>query len=467
MDVVGKDNKMIKITIKEVIEILNADYSGNIDKLICGVSIDSRKVSEHNLFVPIKGLTTNGHSYVASAKEKGAVATLWNKDEPNPPTDIAVIFVDDTVIGLQKLAEAYRNKLKIKIVGITGSNGKTSTKDITAGILSQKYITQKTLGNYNTEIGVPYTLLSLDEDCEVAVIEMGMERAGEIDFLTRLVKPNIGIITSVGLVHIDNFDSIEDIARVKLEIVNGIQDDGLFIYYGDDELIQNTVDNTEIKSTIKKKTFGENIKNSLFLKGFKEDINGITFRISDVECSELHIEMLGKHQALNALAAILAAKELGMTYEEIEAGLHKIEKTGLRNEIIKIKKCTILNDCYKSNPVSVKAALDIFELFESPKKIVVLGDMLGYREMSDEVHYNVGRDLSTHKIDELVTIGGMAKHIARGARENTEIKNIVEFDTKEQATEYISKYLDTNSAILIKGSRFLKLEEITNKLREM
>jgi len=458
---------MINIKIKDVIEILDAEYSGNIDELICGISIDSRKVSEHNLFIPIKGLTTNGHKYIKDAIDKGIVATLWNKDEPNPPTNIAVIFVDDTVNGLQKLALSYRNKLKTKIIGITGSNGKTSTKDITAGILSHKYITQKTLGNYNTEIGVPYTLLSLDEDCEVAVIEMGMERKGEIDFLTRLVQPDIGIITSVGLVHIDNFESIEDIAKAKLEIVNGIKSDGLFIYYGDDELIENTVRNTEIKSGIRKETFGEKPNNTLWVKEFKEDTNGITFKISVDECDELHVEMLGKHQSLNALAAILAAKELGMTYEEIKLGLLKIEKTGLRNEVLKIKECTILNDCYKSNPVSIKAALDIFELFESEKKIVVLGDMLGYREMSEDMHYNVGKDLSDHKIDELVTIGEMAKDIARGAMENTEIKSIIEFDNKEQATDYISKYLDTNSTILIKGSRFLKLEYITNKLKQL
>lgn len=458
---------MIKIKIKEIIEILDAKYSGNIDKVIYGVSIDSRKVIENNMFIPIKGLTTNGHNYIEDAIEKGVVATLWNKDEPNPPTNIAVVLVDDTVEALQKLAGAYREKLNTKIVGITGSNGKTSTKDITAGILSQKYITQKTLGNYNTEIGVPYTLLSLDEDCEVAVIEMGMERKGEIDFLTNLVRPDIGIITSIGLVHIDNFDSIEDIAKTKLEIVRGIKNEGLFIYYGDDELIENTVNNTEIKSSIRKKTFGEKSNNSIWLKEFKEDTKGITFKINDDDCDELYIEMLGKHQSLNALAAILSAQELGMTYEEIKLGLLKVEKTGLRNEVLKIKECTILNDCYKSNPVSIKAALDIFELFESKKKIVVLGDMLGYREMSEDMHYNVGRDLSIHKIDELVTIGDMAKDIARGARENTEIKSIIEFNNKEEATNYISRYLDTNSAMLIKGSRFLKLEYITNKLKQI
>lgn len=458
---------MIKMKISDVIEILDAEYSGNIDNVICGVSIDSRKVDENNLFIPIKGLTTNGHKYINDAIDKGIAATLWNKDEPNPPTNIAVIFVDDTVSGLQKLALSYRNKLKTKIIGITGSNGKTSTKDITAGVLSHKYKTQKTLGNYNTEIGVPYTLLSLDEDCEVAVIEMGMERKGEIDFLTRLVQPDIGIITSIGLVHIDNFESIEEIAKTKLEIVNGIKADGLFIYYGDDELIEKTVCNAEIKSNIRKETFGEKPKNTLWIKEFKEDTDGITFKISDDECEELYVEMLGKHQSLNALAAILAAKELGMNYEEIKLGLLKIEKTGLRNEVFKIKECTILNDCYKSNPVSIKAALDIFELFESEKKIVVLGDMLGYREMSVDMHYSVGKDLYTHKIDELVTIGEMAKDIARGARENTNIKSVIEFDNKEQATDYISKYLNTNSTMLIKGSRFLKLEYITNKLKQL
>lgn len=460
---------MIKIKIKEAAEILSAKIIGNLDlnKYISGVSIDSRKVLENNLFVPIKGMTTNGHSYINGAIEKGATATLWNEDEPNPPTDIAVILVDDTVKALHDLALAYRNKLNVKIVGVTGSNGKTSTKDITASVLSQKFKTQKTMGNYNTEIGVPYTLLSLDEDCEVAVIEMGMERKGEIDFLTRLVQPDIGIITSVGLVHIDNFPSIEEIAKAKLEIVNGIKENGLFIYFGDDPLIENTVNNTEINESIRKQTFGLGEDNTIYLKDFYEDLDGINFKVNYDSFDLLHTDMLGKHQSLNSMAAILAAKELGMTPEEIRLGLLKIEKTGLRNEIIKINNCTILNDCYKSNPVSISAALDIFKLINLNKKIVVLGDMLGYREMSHDMHYNVGRDLSLHKIDELVTIGQEAKFMAKGARENTTIKNIIEFDTKEEATVYLRKYLNEECAMLIKGSRFLKLEYIANTLKDL
>jgi UDP-N-acetylmuramoyl-tripeptide--D-alanyl-D-alanine ligase len=458
---------MIKIRIKDAAIILNAKCTGSFSEedFIEGVSIDSRKVSKNNLFVPIMGMTVNGHKFINDVIEKGACATLWNKDEPNPPENIAVLLVEDTLKALQDLALWYRNTLSAKIVGITGSNGKTSTKDITAGVLSQKFKTQKTMGNFNTEIGVPYTLLSLDEDCEAAVIEMGMERKGEIDFLTRLVQPDIGIITSVGLVHIDNFPSIEEIAKAKLEITEGIKENGLFIYFGDDPLIEKTVNATEMKKSIRKQTFGLEEKNTLFLTDFSESMEGIDFNVNDQHLGELHVEMLGKHQALNSMAAILAARELGMNDEEIRLGLLRIEKTGLRNEVIKINDCTILNDCYKSNPVSISAALDIFELIEAKKKITVLGDMLGYREMSHDMHYNVGKNLALHNIDELVTIGVEAKFMAKGAKENTNIKSIVEFDTKEEATEYLKKYMDENCAILIKGSRFLKLEYIVNTLK--
>ena len=458
---------MINIKIKEAADILNARCTGcNLDKYITGVSIDSRNVTKDSLFIPIKGATVNGHSFVKDAIKNGAIATLWNMDEPNPPLDIAVILVEDTVKGLQELSRYYRNKLKTKIVGVTGSNGKTSTKDITAAILSQKYKTQRTMGNYNTEIGVPFTLLSLNEDCEAAVIEMGMERKGEIDFLTDLVQPAVAIITSVGLVHIDNFPSIEEIAKAKLEIVKGIKDGGLFIYFGDDRLIEETVRNTEINESIRKQTFGLNKNNTIWLKEFNQDLDGITIRVSDESFDELHIDILGKHQALNAMAAILAAQEFGMNPEEIRSGLLKIEKTGLRNEVININKCQILNDCYKSNPVSINAALNIFELFKSKKKIAVLGDMLGYREMSHDIHYNVGENLSHHHIDELITIGKEAKYIAKAAKENTNIKSIVEFDTKEEAALYLKKYLSEDCTILVKGSRFLKLEYIANKLKE-
>ena len=198
----------------------------DIEEKIQGVCIDSRKVVDGNLYIPIRGENNNGHKYVKQAIENGAKAVLWERKELDPPTDVVVILVDDTTKALQDLAKAYRNQLSMKVVGITGSNGKTSTKDILASVLKQHYITQKTMGNYNNEIGVPLTLLSLNENVEVAVVEMGMENLGELSFLTNMVKPDIAIISNVGTAHLENLGTMENIAKAKLEIVEGLSEKG-------------------------------------------------------------------------------------------------------------------------------------------------------------------------------------------------------------------------------------------------
>ena len=218
-------------SIDAIIRMLDADYIENadIEEKVYGVCIDSRKVVEGNLYIPIHGVNNNGHDYVRQAIDNGAKAVLWERNEPNPPQDVVVILVEDTTAALQKLAESYRHQLDMKVIGITGSNGKTSTKDILAGILSQHYVTQKTMGNFNNEIGVPLTLLSLSENVEAAVVEMGMENLGELSFLTNMVKPDIAIITNVGCAHLENLGSMENIAKAKVEIVEGLNDHGLFI----------------------------------------------------------------------------------------------------------------------------------------------------------------------------------------------------------------------------------------------
>ena len=211
--------------------MLDADYieNGAIEEKIQGVCIDSRKVVEGNLYIPIHGVKNNGHAYVAQAIANGAKAVLWERKEPNPPKEVVVILVEDTTKALQDLAKAYRHQLNMKVVGITGSNGKTSTKDILASLLQEHYITQKTLGNYNNEIGVPLTLLSLSENVEAAVIEMGMENLGELSFLTHMVEPDIAIISNVGTAHLENLKTMENIAKAKLEIVEGLKEHGLFL----------------------------------------------------------------------------------------------------------------------------------------------------------------------------------------------------------------------------------------------
>lgn len=456
---------MIKKDLRTIADMINSTLinSSLNDILISGICIDSRKVQKGNLFVPIKGINANGHNYINSAIDNGCVATLWNKNEPNPPDSIGVILVDDTTLALQKLATSYRNSLNLNVIGISGSNGKTSTKDMLAALFSVRFKTQKTMGNYNNEFGVPLTILSLDEDCEVAVVEMGLERKGDLLFLKDMVKPNIGILTNVGTAHLENFNCVEEIANAKLEIAACIQDNGLFIYNGDDKLINGEIPKISINETLTVKKFGYESDNNLYYRIIEQNESGISFETYGELNDIFSINMLGKHQALNALSAILAAKELNLTTDDIKKGLNNIEKTGLRNELVKIKSCTILNDSYKSNPQSTLAALDTFEALSSPKKIVVLGDMLGLGENEAKLHYEIGTKLSGYKIDELVTCGDLAKNIAEGAKGI--IKSIKVFDDKNLMIEYLSKYLDDDCMMLVKASRSLEFDEVVDKLK--
>lgn len=456
-------NKNLK-TIADMIDlnVINEKFN---DTAITGICIDSREIKPGNLFVPIKGETFNGHNYINNAIENGCTASLWNKNEVNPPENIGIILVDDTVKALQDLAVAYRDSLNIKVVGISGSNGKTSTKDILAALLSVKFKTQKTPGNYNNELGVPLTILSLDEDCEVAVVEMGLEKKGDILFLKDMVKPSLAILTNVGTAHLENFNCVEEIANAKLEIVECIDDNGIFIYNGDDRLIKSEIQKISINETISIKKFGFDNSNDLYCEIINQDENGISFETHGELNDIFELDMLGRHQALNAMPAILVAKSFGLTNKEIKQGLNNIQKTGLRNEIVKIKDCTILNDSYKSNPQSVLAALDTFETLIAPKKIVVLGDMLGLGENEAKLHHEIGSKLANYNVDELVTYGDIAKNIADGA--NGIVKNIKVFNDKELMTKYLNKYLDENCSILIKASRSLEFDKIVDALKEI
>lgn len=458
---------MIVRSIDAIIRMLDADYieNGDIDTEIVGVSIDSRKVVKGNLYVPIKGERFNGHRFIEQAIENGAIATLWNRDEPNPPQDIIVILVEDTTIALQVLAAVYRRQLHMKVIGITGSNGKTSMKDILAAMLSSRFVTQKTLGNFNNEIGVPLTLLSLSEHCEAAVIEMGMENFHELDFLTKLVKPDIAIISNVGTAHLENLGSIENIAKAKLEIVHGLHPHGLFIYNGDQIVLTNAVKREEIKGSIRIKTFGEQNRNDVYLEGIHQTANGIKFRICHDSC-EYEMNMLGRHQAINAVAAIIAAKELGLSQNDIQRGLQHIEKTGMRNELIQLGSCMILNDSYKSNPQSTVAALDTLESFEVPYKIVVLADMLDLGDETQMIHYNLGKSLAEYHVDEILTFGELGRYVTQGA--NAFIKNayIRHFEDKRELLDYLKPYLKKECMILIKGSRGMHMDEVVDGLKE-
>ena len=455
---------MILRSVDGIIRMLDADYIENddIQKRVCGVCIDSRKVVEGNLYIPLKGDNIYGHEFVQQAIQKGAAATLWNKDEPFPPENITVILVEDTLKALQQLASVYRRQLSMKVVGITGSNGKTSTKDILAGMLSQRYVTQKTLGNYNNEIGVPLTLLSMSENTQVAVIEMGMENLNEIDFLAKMVCPDIAIITNVGTAHLENLKTQENIAKAKLEITHGLAPFGMLIYNGDQKLLRDAVTKEAISGDIRIKTFGEQAENDFHLSYVKQTENGITFAVNEEE-ARFTMDMLGKHQAVNAIGALIAARALQLSDMDIQFGLNTIEKTGMRNELMRANKALILNDSYKSNPQSSVAALETLASFEVPYKLAVLADMLDLGENSDMLHYQLGKQTAEYELAEVLTYGDMGAYIAQGAL-NQGIKHVQHFADKAKLIAYLLPYRNKECMILIKGSRSMKMDEVVDAL---
>ena len=458
-------SKMIIRSIDAIIRMLDADYIENadIEEKIQGVCIDSRKVVEGNLYIPIHGVNNNGHAYVQQAIEHGAKAVLWERKEQNQPHEVVVILVEDTTAALQQLAKAYRDQLNLKVVGITGSNGKTSTKDILASVLAKHFITQKTLGNFNNEIGVPLTLLSLSENCEAAVVEMGMENLNELSFLTHIVRPDIAIISNVGTAHLENLGTMENIAKAKLEIVEGLNEHGLLIYNGDQQLLRDAAVEKQIPGYIKIRTFGKEAHNDVIVSHVHQLEDGLRFSINEDDWV-YHLDMIGKHQAMNATAAWIAAKALGLSEEEIAEGFASVEKTGLRNELVKVNQCLILNDSYKSNPQSALAAVDTMEEFDIPYKLAVLGDMLELGETSDMIHYTLGKDISRYHIQEVLTIGDMACYIAQGARDNMEHTLVRHFTDKEALISYLKPYMHKECMLLVKGSRGMKLDEVVDVL---
>lgn len=453
---------MIVRSVESIITMLDADYMENDDirKRIRGVSIDSRKVVAGNLYIPIKGDRHNGHHYIQEAIANGALATLWNRDEPNPPRMITVILVEDTTAALQKLAAAYREQLSMRVIGITGSNGKTSTKDILAGMLSEKWRTQKTLGNFNNEIGVPLTLLAMSEATQIAVVEMGMENRGELAFLSRMVKPDIAIITNVGMAHLENLGSLANIADAKAEISEGLAAQGMLIYNGDQPLLRDAITRKAINGHVRIKTFGEAEHNDMRLTYVSQSSSGITFSVND-EKQRFTMNLLGRHQAVNATAALLCAREWEMNDEEIQLGLTRIEKTGMRNELMPAGRAWILNDAYKSNPQSCIAALDTLAIFDVPYKIAVLSDMLDLGEQSDMIHFQLGKKLAEYDLDEVLTCGTLGAFITQGAlQECDQNVRVCHFESKAQLIDYLKPYRKKACIMLIKGSHAMRMDEI-------
>ncbi|MEK3889601.1 UDP-N-acetylmuramoyl-tripeptide--D-alanyl-D-alanine ligase [Bacillus sp. FSL K6-3431] len=456
---------MLKRTVKQLASMMNVknDVSGFEGIQVKGVSIDTRNISQGNLFVPFKGEHTDGHKYVETAIENGAVAVLWQEDAPNPPTHIPVLIVENTLIALQELARSYRNELTAKIIGITGSNGKTTTKDIAASIFSEAYKVHKTEGNFNNHIGLPLTILAMDESTEIAILEMGMSGKGEISLLTKLARPDIAIITNIGEAHMQDLGSRDAIANAKLEIVAGLPKGGLLIYPGNEPLLIKKVSNLKQFRTC---TFGETCENDLYPENIELNELGSRFFVRDIAEEPLYLSIPGKHNIFNSLAVMLVAKELSLEENEIRNGLNAVKLSNMRMEWLDgINGTRILNDAYNSSPTATRAVISMVENLDSKReKILVLGDMLELGEHEIAYHEQIGEEINSEKVKYVFTYGDLGKYIIAGARKHFSEERIFHFTDKEQLVNGIKEIINGNEIILIKASRGMKLEETVEAL---
>ncbi|MGK0553561.1 UDP-N-acetylmuramoyl-tripeptide--D-alanyl-D-alanine ligase [Macrococcus capreoli] len=422
------------------------------DVMIDGVSIDSRQLNEGVLFIPFKGENVDGHQYVAQSLERGAHASLWQSDALDMPEGLPIIVVDDTLKALQAIGKAYLEEVNPKVIAITGSNGKTSTKDMVEAVLAPNFKVKKTQGNYNNEIGLPITLCQLDEDTEISILEMGMSGFGEIAFLSELATPDIAAITNIGESHMRDLGSREGIAKAKFEIIEGLN--GPLFYDGDEPLLNDLV--AQAKGEFKK--IGFNSDNDFYIHDLQALEKSIAFKVGDAQFS---VPTLGAHNARNATIAIAIGRLLGLSDAVINENLTHLHLTNMRMEQnIGINKARLINDAYNASPTSMRAAIDTIAIMDVPNKIIVLSDVLELGPDSQQYHESVGAYFEGKGIDRLLTVGTEAAHIHAAAKPFTEAQH---FDSKEALEAALLNYLNADTVVLFKASRGMALETIINQ----
>lgn len=449
---------MEKININDIKNYTNGELKQtNKNNQITKISIDSRDINEETLFIPIIGAKFDGHNFMNSAYEKGCRNFIEDENHNFQKKDINIVKVKDTTKAFGLIAKGYKEKFNIPLIAITGSVGKTSTKDIITSVLKTKYNITKTQGNLNNEIGLPKTLLTITNKTQIGVIEMGMDKKGEIDYLTNLVNPNIAIIINIGMSHIMNFKNQEGIFNSKMEIVNGLKENGLLIVNGDDKFLK-TLKNK--KHNYKLLTYGFEKDNDIYCKNYEIKETNSTFTCVYKEKEyNFTISSIAKHNIGNALIAIILGFKYNLTQEQIQKGLLEIELSQNRLDITKTNKYTIINDTYNSSYDSVTSALEVLNNFKT-RKVAILGDILELGDYSKEIHQKIGKNI---KCDVLIAIGTEAKQIYEEAKQNIESYY---FLTKEEFYDKIPTILQEEDTILVKASRGMELDKVVEKLKK-
>jgi len=461
------------MSIQAIAKACNGVIHGDNDSTreVMGVELDSRKLMEGYLFIATRGERVDGHSFISQAFEKGCLGVVCEK----LPENIAgpCILVEDSFKALQDIAAYYRQQLSVKVVGITGSVGKTSTKEVIAGVLSEKYKVLKTEGNFNNEIGLPLTVLKIREEHEVAVLEMGINHFGEMHRLSCIAKPDVCVITNIGQCHLEFLIDRDGILRAKSEIFDFMNPDGVVCLNGDDDKL------TTVKEVYGKEPIffgtGENCDiiaktvENLGLDGskayveekikIKNRFNNTIYKNADESAGsyEIRVNIPGEHMVLNALAAIAVGRTLGLSTKQLTEGIAKTASVGGRSNIIRDDKLTVIDDCYNANPVSMKAAIELLETANT-RKVALLGDMFELGENEEQLHFEVGSFLAEKKIDMAICVGTLAEEIYKAAKESN-IK-CVWFASKKELTENIHQLIENNDTVLIKASHGMGFSEL-------
>lgn len=465
---------MEKIKVKDILKIMDGELIfGNKDIICENFKFDTRDIEVGDIFIRVGDEKKEGKKYWEMAFEAGAIVCIVNNIENNLENfkkwdGKCLIKVQDTLKGLQELAKYRRNLYgkDFSTVAITGSVGKTSTKDMLANVLSQKYKTLKTKANYNNHIGVPFTVLGL-KDHEAAVIEMGMNHFGEIRELTKIAKPKISVITNIGTSHIGNLGSRENILKAKLEILEGM-DEKVIVINNDNDLLHKWKEENQEKD-IKIYTFGIENKSDVWAEKIKLFENESEFRCHIFEENyDIKVPVGGIHFVYNALCAGLVGYLLGLKKEEIKKGIEGFKLTKNRMEISKLKNgALVINDSYNASLESIKASIKTLEEYKERRKIAVIGDVFELGKYSEELHRKIGRFIKNSKIDILLCTGENSKYIVEEAKKEKSFLRVIKyFNTKEEILNYLKKETLSKDVILFKASHGMKFYELCPKENE-
>lgn len=440
----------MRLTLEEIAKAVNGIVVGDSSQIITNISTDTRTIKEGSLFVALKGESFDAHSFVDKAFQGGAVCAMVQQS-----VEGCHILVENTEKALGDLAGYYIKSLNIPVVAITGSTGKTTTKDIIASVLSQKYNVLKTEGNFNNHIGVPLTIFRLEKEHQVAVIEMGMNHFNEIAYLSSIAQPDVAVITNVGVSHIENLGSREGILKAKCEIFEYMKEKGVKILNADDDMLSTVNEDNVI-------WYGQSKNNQIYAYDIEPlGLEGIKAVIGcGLGEMTVTVPVPGKHMISNAMAATGVGQALGLSLEEIKAGIEAFKPTKMRMDIIKTDKYTIINDVYNANPVSTKAGIDVLNGVKG-ETACILGDMLELGEYSADLHKQVGEYAKEKDIDIIVCIGRDSRFMYMGA---TGGKQVYYFEEKQGFIDQYSNILRDNMTILVKASRGMHFEQIVQAI---